>query len=1085
MSLNNRIALDTSRSVVVQACAGSGKTWLLSSRIARALLEGVLPREILALTFTNKAAAEMRNRVITHLRELAVGSDAEREKKLKDDWGLSGDALQNALHRAPSALARFLTDPQPPVISTFHSWYIRLAAMAPLTMAGVATMSLAQRPWDLMRQAWQMFYAEQAQASPYALLVQVAGAQNTREAMEAWVRQRVEWRAFGHDGDRQLGRLNAATAAQALAQALADNAHAVEDFYRRHVTTAQSLARAFKDSEKRESFHALMSQWNPDALNDLRDTVFTTRKTQERIDELQALEKNDALPSRFKPKGGAYVVIRSAERKRWGAAASDYEQQFDSLCSDLETLLHANDARLMAARTQALWVCGRLLADCMDVVMAKSHEIDFSGLEQIAWDLLAGELAPAFHARLDTRIRHVLVDEFQDTNPTQWGMLKAWLSQYEQADAQMRARAPKVFLVGDDKQSIYRFRRADSKVFEIAANWLNQHYGAQALPTDQTRRCGKPIVDFLNSAMPEIEVSPVKRFRTHTSIAQANDGEVKRLPIAKDWKAEGEQIARALNEIRKKYSGIKWSAVRILVRTRTHMAHYENALAAAGIPFVSDRAGGLLKEPEVRDVIALLRFLAFPWSDVDCAHALKSPLFGLGDDLLAQVALHPAPKGTTFFERLQMQAADARSDSLLEAAAALFRWREWSADLPVHDLLDRILHEQDVFERMAGRFAHGRGPQCIANLEAFIALALDLDTGRLPSLPRFLQELHRWSQVKDADAPGPGVMPNIDAVSISTIHGAKGLEADVVVLAGLLDREMSDKGLRWLIDWNRDRDGIDGLTTWQGSDPMTDTAARALRDDRRQSDDEDFNLLYVGITRARRVLLFSAAEGGKEIDKKWFGKIQGHCEEWRFADQAQGIAPDAAAVVRSAPPSSALSLTWRGQVFDKRDRQQVVRPPVETLAMRQGKALHRLLEYGPSVRTQTVAALMAPFALPQAAREQVLQAVAKIAATEFAKTVFDSARLVYAESEWPIVSDAGIALIRPDRIVRISESPEIWWIIDFKWQLLDSERRDYAAQLTGYQQQFRAIRPQACVEARILTSDAAVWELRDGRLVAG
>ena len=128
----NLQALDTSKSVVVEACAGSGKTWLLSSRIARAILEGTPPRSILALTFTNKAAAEMRTRVVSHLKEMATLASPQLEAKLRS-WGLTGEALTAGMLRAPRVFAEFLTDPQPPTISTFHSWYSRVAAMAPVS----------------------------------------------------------------------------------------------------------------------------------------------------------------------------------------------------------------------------------------------------------------------------------------------------------------------------------------------------------------------------------------------------------------------------------------------------------------------------------------------------------------------------------------------------------------------------------------------------------------------------------------------------------------------------------------------------------------------------------------------------------------------------------------------------------------------------------------------------------------------------------------------------------------------------------------------------------------------------------------
>ena len=1077
MSLESAKALDTSRSVVVEACAGSGKTWLLSSRITRALLEGVPPRSILALTFTNKAAAEMRNRVIGHLKEMATATPEQLREKLSQ-WGLTGSALESAISAAPQALTRFLSDPQPPTISTFHSWYIRLAAMAPLKMAGWATMTLSQRTWDLLRGAWQVFYAEHAGAVPYAALVAQMGSSNVRAAMEDWVLARVEWRAFVH----QLKdlRVSAAQATSELAQAQTLNAQAVADFYSAQKPRADRLAQAYALVEGRDDFCGLLQRWDPAEIDKLREVFLTQRK----IDK--AFEADP--PARYQLKGGNEKFVRKGKDLGvWGAQGPALKEEVRLLGQAFIDLLDAYDERSAQARTRALWACSEVLAQCLEDVMSRGHETDFSGLELKAWELLGGDLAAAFHARLDTQIAHVLVDEFQDTNPVQWAMLRRWFAQYEQADDSVRHTAPKVFIVGDPKQSIYRFRRADPQVFQAAAQWLKAHYGAEILQANTTRRCRQPIVDALNSIMPSM--AGASRFVAHATAVKEQEGLVARLPVAPDWDAEGDQIAQALIDTRTRFPDLDWSEFKILVRTRTHMDSYESALTRAGIPFVSDRTGGLLSEPEVQDLIALLRFLAFPWSDLDCAHALKSPIFLLDDQQLARIAMHDATDaGFSLFERLGRLSAQPDADAwLIELCATLDRWIAWAAQLPVHDLLDRLLHEQNVFDRIAARFAGARGLQCLANLEAFIGLALDLDTGRLPSLPRFLRELSRWALAKESETPGPGVMPNVRAVSLSTLHGAKGLEAEVVVLAGLMDQEQSDRGLRWLIDWSEGRDAIRGVTTWTSKDPYNATVVSALKEDRRQAEDEDFNLLYVGITRAKRVLLFSATKrvqqkAGESLqpddesdlptsDKTWYDRAARHCEPYSYL-------PEAAQNKVAASP-----LIWRGLRFSGAIVSELPPPAMDSLAVRQGKALHRLLEFGPGLSDVQMSALIAEFALPAQPRHKVLQAVTTIAQSDFGKRVFDPSLLAYAEQEWPVTGLSQTAFIRPDRVVRVSQSPETWWIIDFKWQVLDSEHADYATQLASYQRQFQMIRADARVEAMILTAAAKVWRLKDGELV--
>lgn len=1019
MSFDTHLALDTSRNVVVEACAGSGKTWLLSSRIARAIVEGAPPGAILALTFTNKAAAEMRNRVMGYLKALAVADPKDLREKLQS-WGLRGDALEDAMRSAPGAFHAFIMSPHPPTISTFHSWYARLAAMAPLSMAGAATMSLATQSWDLKRKAWQEFFAHSVDQVPYAALARLIGAKKLREAMEEWARARVEWQAFGsHLKGFDLTKLQAE---RKLAAVQDQNAASINAFYEAHRDHAVRLAQAYTVLDKREEFLQSLQSWSADNFERLRKALLTEIKPAERM--------SPGTYRRFRLKGGDDRFIRKADRARWGVQSEQIEEAVRALAHALIKLLDENDKRVCEIRTQALWLCSRTFAQCLDRVMARQHEIDFTGLEALAWDLMGSESAATFHARLDSQVQHVLIDEFQDTNPTQWAMLRAWLSQYLQEDSQNQEQAPKVFLVGDPKQSIYRFRRADPQVFQVASDWLSTHFNAVLLQANATRRCGPQIVDFLNACMPTVATEG--RYFTHESLAQENTGFVRRLPIASNWQEEGDQIARALIELKRTCTDLKWSDIRILVRARTHMADYESALLAAGIPFVSDRPGGLLKSAEIRDLIALLRCLAFPWSEADRAQVLSSAI----------------------------------GQSIPE------EWFTWANELPVHDLLDRIIHQHDLFDRMAARYGAARGSQCLANLEAFVALALELDTGRLPSLSRFLQEIHRLACVKESEAPGLGIVSAAQAVSLSTLHSAKGLEAKVVVLAGLLDRDNSDKGLRWLIHWNNDRDRILSVSSWQSGDPYSDTVIHALEDDERQARDEDFNLLYVGATRAKQYLIFSATQAGKNADDKWFTQISPHCEEWLLPckeAQASGPANDSAKAIPA--------LSWPGQVFEKRDPAQLPSAFADSLAIRQGKALHRLLEHGPVLESAAIARLIAPFALPAAARSTVIDALEKLRASDFVSQIFDPSFLAYSEAEWPIEQDGRISLLRPDRVVRISEAPETWWIIDFKWQVLNSEHSNYAHQLAGYLKAFQTIRPDAAIEAKIVTASAEVWDL--------
>ena len=177
----------------------------------------------------------------------------------------------------------------------------------------------------------------------------------------------------------------------------------------------------------------------------------------------------------------------------------------------------------------------------------------------------------------------------------------------------------------------------------------------------------------------------------------------------------------------------RYGDVLILVRRRTHLAIYERALRAAGVPFLTSRQGGLLDTLEAQDLVALLSFLVSPFADLELAHALRSPVFGCSDEDL--IALAAAGEGA-WWQRLQRVTERECSAALRRACELLARWIERTDTAPVHDQLDRIYFEADVIQRYANAVPAAMRESVCANLHAFMQRALDVDSGRYPSLPR-------------------------------------------------------------------------------------------------------------------------------------------------------------------------------------------------------------------------------------------------------------------------------------------------------------------------------------------------------------
>ncbi len=426
-----------------------------------------------------------------------------------------------------------------------------------------------------------------------------------------------------------------------------------------------------------------------------------------------------------------------------------------------------------------------------------------------------GSHASWIQYKLDTRIDHLLVDEFQDTNPTQWRLLQPLL---EELAAGNDDRNRSVFLVGDKKQSIYSFRRANPALLAEASSWLRDHLQSRSYPLDASRRSAQAIIDCVNTVF---GTAPLRQrlddFNTHTTYLPDMYGRVELLPLMtattvatgdatqtllrnplhaprishedQRYANEASLIATRIQTLIENKTvvttgsvtrALRYGDIIILLRARTHASAYEQALRKLQIPCLSDSKGALLDNLEVHDLECLLNSLVSPYDNLALAQVLRSPVFGLSSEQL--IPLATAGSGT-WYERLARLAAE-RQPPFADIHAQLEHWRTLTGQIPVHDLLDRIFHEAEVLQRYEAAFPPALKARVHASLTRFIELALEVDNGRYPSLPRFLDQLNRLRQSEN-DQPDESAPEEADSqrVRLMTIHGAKGLEAPVIFLA--------------------------------------------------------------------------------------------------------------------------------------------------------------------------------------------------------------------------------------------------------------------------------------------------------------
>lgn len=878
-------AIDPAHHAVIHASAGTGKTWLLTGRIVRLLLAGVGPGAILAITFTRKAAGEMQERVRQRLYRFASVDDEDLLASLRE---IRAATDPDTVRRARALYEDFLRDPHGLRATTFHAFCQELLRRFPLEAGVPPGFELLENTGALREAAWRAFDAEVTAARDPALtdafdtLARLGSLHQLRTALDLFVDHRSDWWAFVADA-----RDPQAHAVSGLRQALGF-ADGVDP------AAAPPFPASLREGIGR--YTELLGRHDTD----------TNRRRIELLHQVLTLAADSAaaFPALQRSMFTREGTPRELKRSRTLVAAVgetetdellELHQQLTGRIQALQDELQRRDTFRLSC---AWYVCGQRLLHHYQHAKSEHGVLDFADLEWNTYRLLTrSRHAEWVQFKLDRRIEHLLVDEFQDTNPTQWRLLRPLL-------AEMTAggdRARSVFLVGDDKQSIYRFRRADARLFHEAHTWLAERAPVLSVEQQRSRRSAPAVMQFVNDLFDtaDSETFRLPGFRPHQTHhpelwgrveiwplvphapVRAESGTALRDPITTPRRDESDaryatdaaRIARRIATligtpvtVHGAERPLQYGDVLILLRDRTHAAAYENALRDAGIPYAGTAQSSLVECLEVQDLMALLRVLRAPHHNLALAAVLRSPLFATQMPDLLSFARDVAEP---WFAQLLALPAESLSPALARARYLLGNWRRDVDRLPVHDLLDRIFCEGDVVGRYRAAAPAHLAARVEANLHHVLDIALELDCGRYPSITRFLAHLETLGdgerESTSADFDGAG------RVRVMTVHGAKGLEAAVVFLADAARASgQRDRGPLALVDWPvtserphymlllRRRADLDART--REFVDADDLAARR----------EESNLLYVAVTRARHLLCVTGCESARPGESDWY-----------------------------------------------------------------------------------------------------------------------------------------------------------------------------------------------------------------------
>jgi ATP-dependent helicase/nuclease subunit A len=1077
-------ACDPAQSVVVEACAGAGKTWMLVSRILRALLAGAEPSQILAITFTKKAAGEMRQRLDEWLLEFAAPDcpPAKRVEALQQR-GLDLAAAQALAPALGDLQARLLHGGRPVQVQTFHGWFAQLLSGAPLAV--LDRLGLAQglqlledaEPLraELMRDFHRVVDADLALRADFLALVR----RHRRNTLQDWLD--AAW--------QRRGELEAAAAAGTLSSSVP--------------LPARDPAQAMADAGWRARIAALAQ-----ALGS-RDKTLSNVAATALIDALADPEPRQA----FNRAWSALMTDGGTPRKRMGdlpaqaevcdallAMNSDWQQQ--DAHDD-----HQRMSRLSLVLLQAYKALKRRLALA-----------DMDDLERVGTLLLSEPgLSGWVQSRLDVRVRHLLIDEFQDTSPQQWQALRQWLSGYAGAGGGASGQRPlSVFIVGDPKQSIYRFRRAEPRVFTAAREFVQQALHGRWLACDHTRRNAPEIIAALNEVFTVAardEAWP--GFRPHTGPAEPAGGvwylpdavpdEAAEEPVAAGeagaWRAsltqardtavlrrqrhEAHAVAQAIAG-QVAAGALAPSEVMVLARRRRALAQVAEALAAEGLPYTVPESMALADTPEAQDLIALLDVLASPGHSLSLARALKSPLFGVADSDL--VWLSQAAPNTAAWSAVLTGETPLPTPALIRARGLLRAWAEAAERLPPHDLLDRIVHEGEVVQRLAAALPAHRRRAGLQAVDALLAAALELDGGRYATPYGFVRALRQAGTAVRLPAPA-------DAIRLLTVHGAKGLEAKAVFLIDTDTSRRPAERSSLLVDWPAESPApaCVAFVAREAKPPPSLVALLDVEQDARAR--EKLNGLYVAMTRAREWLVLSRTEPGAAVDPgSWWTRVEAVAQPWPhaaavaspLAEQpvqvpAWPVRPGRPGLVQPSTDAAEPNASTNASPHDVPRAGASLEPDA---AAPLGRAVHRLLEWIsrpdlPLPRGRWSAAARAAaqaFLLPVPLADEVLAIASRIVDSPPCAPFFDPAQWAWAGNEVPVTLDGTV--LRIDRLVALHrDGQRVWWVLDYKLAGQPGNDPALRAQLHRYREAVRQLQPGDLVQAAFITGQGQLLPL--------
>ena len=1123
------------RSAFVSANAGSGKTKVLIDRVARLLLRredgrpGAKPDSILCITYTKAAANEMLSRLFKTLGRWSVMPDGDLKTELSRlEHRKTTDYTEGDLKAARALFAQALETPGGLRIETIHAFCSRVLRRFPLeagVFPGFSEIEEAEADelWtEARREAITRARADDAEALD--LLALESPHLGAISGLDILRRHQAVALGFAED---------CAFSSAEMARVLRETLNAPE------ARPAEIISQAIGEALPADALRAILPQ--------LLEGAKTDKATAEQLEVvLSAAPDATRWQAYLRVFNTASGAPRTGNPYTAGAAKKDPAiaalfQIKEGEGSETRRIRQVEQDVIRAqalARTSALLRVGVPALQAYRDKKAKRAVLDFDDLIERTRELLSGRgVSDWVLYKLDGGISHVLLDEAQDTSPSQWQLIKALTEEFSAGEGAERQQDPRtLFVVGDEKQSIYSFQGAAPELFrETAQEMTHSRPDFHVETMRMSFRSSPEILNFVDAVWnnaPAIErpidATPPASAEVIEHVARRSNqpGTVALWPVLpKQEEADTDAWERPVNvlsatspkaelakriacEIRAKiYSGESvwaeqadrsWRRRRarpedflILVRGRTGglFDAMITALKAAGLPVAGADRLKLMDHLGVQDCLNLLRFAVMPERDLVLAEILRGPFCGLIDD---DACLYPLAAGRgrdeSLWDRVQQSA-----DPVVQRAAVFLTGLIEHRNLPPFDFLSRVLDEPATTGETGWHMLNARlGTPVRDPVEALLDQALGYDSGAAASLEGFVSHMERHPVEIKRDLAASG-----GEVRVMTVHGAKGLQAPIVILPDTTARPKT--GAPAIFD-------VEGVPVWSASKKvdLDETAkARALAVAR---DEEEFRrLLYVALTRAQDQLIiagywFGAADPGYD-SRSWYalcanamdqlgcepddegvrrlGHVAQNLPETAQGEAGAGSLPD---WIDRRPPDEWRSKTYiaPSKLLESRAAARAPFSDVREARLRRGRIIHSLLQYLPEItltrREEAAKGYLSRYgALSTVEVDDILQVTFALLADPQMAEVFAPG----GRAEAAII---GTAPELPDgqvingRVDRLMVSPERVLVIDFKTDqpapdAVDQVEPGYIVQMAAYWAVLRQMYPGRGVKAAICWTD--------------